>query len=113
MRLAHNGFAPAFQAGFSGFDSHQPLFMKNHWTDKRALTDFINEVSDKIAKIIHADPARIRQAMWDDVNETPLDDEEMRMIRDMELNDELINKMAGMIPDEELKKLTDADCGLW
>lgn len=28
MRLAHNGLAPAFHAGFSGFDSHQPLLME-------------------------------------------------------------------------------------
>lgn len=89
--------------------------MKNHWTDKRALTDFINEVSEKIAKLINADPARVRQAMWDDVNETPLDDDEMRMIRDMELNDDLINKMAGAIPDDILDKFktSNAGCGLW
>jgi hypothetical protein len=87
--------------------------MKNHWTDKKALTNFINEVGDRIAKIIKADPARIRQAMWDDVAETPLNDEEMKMIRDMQLNDELIAKMAEMIPDEELQKLKASDCGLW
>jgi len=92
--------------------------MKNHWTDKKALNDFINEVSDKVAKIIKTDPARIRQAMWDDINETPLTDEDMQMIRDLELNDELINKMAEAIPDDILDKFIqhvaqDADCGLW
>ena len=87
--------------------------MKNHWTDKKALTNFINEVSDKIAKIIKADPVRVRQSMWDDIAEAPLDEEEMKMIRAIEINDEVISKMAEMIPDEELQKLKDSDCGLW
>jgi hypothetical protein len=89
--------------------------MKNHWTDKKALNDFIDAVSEKIAKLIHTDPARIRQTMRDDIKETPLNNEEMCMIRDMELNDELINKMAEMISDDELANFRSADagCGLW
>ena len=83
------------------------------------MNDFINEVSDKVAKIIKADPARIRQAMWDDINENPPTDEDMQMIRDLELNDDDFNKIAESIPDELLGKILsqhvaqDGDCGLW
>jgi hypothetical protein len=37
--------------------------MKNHWTDKKALTKFINHISDTIAKTINTDPSRIRQML--------------------------------------------------
>lgn len=46
MRLAHNGFAPAFQAGFSGFDSHQPLLMEDYQVKAELEELFFNTPFD-------------------------------------------------------------------
>lgn len=71
-------------------------YMKNHWTDKKALNDFIDIVSNKVAKLLNVDASKVRQSIEDDIKKNPLDDTQMLMIRETEITDEVIAKIASL-----------------
>jgi hypothetical protein len=89
--------------------------MKNHWTDKKAVNDFIDKVSIKLSDLLKVNPAKIRAAIEDDLRNSPLSDCDMQELRKCDITDDVIKKMVEMIPDDVMagfNQLDGAD-GLW
>lgn len=74
--------------------------MKNHWTDKKAINDFIDKVSAKLGDLLKVNPAKMRAVIEDDLRKNPLSDDDMQELRKCDITDDIIKKMVEMIPDD-------------
>jgi hypothetical protein len=83
--------------------------MKNHWTDKKAINDFIDKVSTKLGDVLKVNPAKVRAAIEDDLLKSPLTDNDMQELRKFDITDDVIKKMVEMIPDDVMAGFNQLD----
>lgn len=69
--------------------------MKNHWTDQKAIKDYIHRLSKRVSVFVGVEPDYIAKILEKDFETNPPNDEELNKIRSTD--DHAIDRTAVLI----------------